>query len=161
MSPNLQLSPHGPGLFLSKHLPDMGGGPSRRRRHCHKKDAVQGKFDGGSKGSSDSSELPHGGGWSRDGDKRPGAAVLGDIEWNQRTEEEISVLAWGGEAVGGVGLSDPGPTERPIRLTVSEEGSRGPGVMPVSVPRGGIYFSELVLQCVCRRVYVVALSPFF
>ena len=104
--PYRQLSPHGPGLFVSKHLPDMATTP--RRRHNRGKKGPGGKrkqFQGDRCSSSESCP-----------DRRKGGA-LGEIEWDRA--EDIEVLAWDGVAVGGVGLPDPGPKARPIRLTVS------------------------------------------
>ncbi|CAN0091443.1 unnamed protein product [Ascophyllum nodosum] len=101
-----ELSPHGPGLFVSKHLPDMATTP--RRRHNRGKKGPGGKrkqFQGDRCSSSESCP-----------DRRKGGA-LGEIEWDRA--EDIEVLAWDGVAVGGVGLPDPGPKARPIRLTVS------------------------------------------
>ncbi|CAM9413145.1 unnamed protein product, partial [Laminaria digitata] len=66
-----ELTAHGPGLFLSQHLPDMAvpSGREGSRRGT--------RSSGGGGGGSRSY-----GGWGDEDDARPTAAVLGDLEWD-------------------------------------------------------------------------------
>lgn len=91
----MQVTAHGPGLFISKHLPDAVP------RFSHK--AARRK--GGAGGDDDRPP--------------PMSPVLGDLEWDDMRDQEVMVLMWDGYAVDGVELDEPTPENRPIRLTVS------------------------------------------
>lgn len=108
-APPFQLAVHGPGLFLSKHIPDQpdeGDQALQSRLNSHNR--RRGGRGGGSGGG--------GSGGRRSGEDE--APVLGDLDWG--VAEEPSILMWDGERVGGVELPQPSSETRPIRLVVSE-----------------------------------------
>lgn len=95
-----QLATHGPGLFLSKHLPDQPEEEDQALQSTRKSRCRGGKGGGGRRGAEDESP------------------VLGDLDWD--LAEEPSLLVWDGERVGGVEVLQPSPETRPIRLVVSK-----------------------------------------
>lgn len=101
----LQLTAHGPGMYLSKHLPDQPGhqanSPRRRNNHHRRRGGGGGRQEEDA-GATSTATVP----------------TLGDLDWGQ--PEGPLVLLWDGRRIGGVEVPDPGPETRPIRLVVSK-----------------------------------------
>eukprot|EP00752_Nemacystus_decipiens_P001274 g1270.t1 len=96
-----ELATHGPGLFLSRHIPNQ---PDEEDQ------AVQSRRQPRRRGGT-------AGGRRRTGDWEDESPVLGDLDWD--LAEEPSLLVWDGGRVGGVEVLQPSPHTRPIRLVVS------------------------------------------
>lgn len=133
-----QLTEHGPGLFISQHLPDMsipaGRGGGRRGA----------RSSGGGSGSNSSY-----GGWGNGDGARPTPAVLGDLEWD--LGEEPAVLVWDGDGVGGVEVPNPSPETRPICLQVRAAASS------LGQPCGELFAA---FCCFCFVLFFVVLCSF-
>eukprot|EP00903_Cladosiphon_okamuranus_P007249 g7034.t2 len=98
-----ELATHGPGLFLSRHIPDQPDEEDKPLQSTRQNRRRGGKGGGGSGSGRQGAE-----------DESP---VLGDLGWD--LEEEPSLLVWDGERVGGVEVLQPSPETRPVRLMVS------------------------------------------
>ncbi|CAN0142172.1 unnamed protein product, partial [Ectocarpus sp. 12 AP-2014] len=99
-----ELTAHGPGMYLSKHLPDQPvhqvNSPRRRNNHHRRRGGGGGRQEEDA-GAMSTATVP----------------TLGDLDWGQ--PEGPLVLLWDGRRIDGVEVPDPGPETRPIRLVVS------------------------------------------
>lgn len=101
-----QLTAHGPGMYLSKHLPDQLGhqanSPRRRNNHHRRRGGGGARQEEDAGATSTATTVP----------------TLGDLDWDQ--PEGPLVLLWDGRGIDGVEVPDPSPENRPIRLVVSK-----------------------------------------